>query len=132
MNGTPAASGQDRPVATPPDGERPDAMAAFAPAPFLLWAVETTQTMLGMQRDLMDLSRSVIRQQQDAMIAAMLRRGGRAAAAESAPSQDRFAGLARLSFEAFERMAAVLSASNDAGRATATHGTEAGRSGQAR
>ncbi len=132
MNGTPVASGQDRPAATPPDGERPDAMAAFAPAPFLLWAVETTQTMLGMQRDLMDLSRSVIRQQQDAMIAAMLRRGGRAAAAEPALSQDGFAGLARLSLEAFERMAAVLSASNDVGRATATHATEAGRSGEAR
>ncbi len=132
MNGTPAFSRQDPAAPTPPHSERPDAMAAFAQAPFLVWVVETTQTMLGMQRGLMDLSRSVIRQQQDVMIAAMLRRGGRTGAAESAPSQDGFAGLARLSLEAFDRMAAVLSASNDAGRATATRGTEAGRSGEAR
>ena len=107
-------------------------MAVFAQAPFLVWAVETTQTMLGMQRELMDLSRDVIRQQQDAMMAAMLRRGGHAAAAESVPSQDGFAGLARLSLEAFDRMAAVLRASNDPGRRTATRGTEAGRAGEAR
>jgi len=132
VNGTPASSGQDRPAAAPPQSERVDAMATFAQAPFLVWAVETTQTMLGMQRELMDLSRDVIRQQQDALIAAMLRRGGRAEEARSAPSQDGFAGLARLSLEAFDRMAAVLRASNDAGRGTATPGTEAGRSGAAR
>jgi hypothetical protein len=107
-------------------------MAPYAAAlPFAVWAVEMTQTMLGMQRELMDLSRGMVRQQQDTIIAALLRgvgSGSGSSAAGRAPSQDGFAGLARLSLEAFDRMAAVLSASNDAGRGTTTQGSAANRS----
>ena len=128
MNGTAASTGQDWPAAAAPQDRRPDAMAAYAAAlPFAVWAVEITQTMLAMQRELTDLSRGVIRQQQDTMIATLLQGVGSGSAAERAPSEDGFAGLARLSLGAFDRMAAVLSASNDPGRGTATQGGAADR-----
>lgn len=123
MNGTPASTGQDGSAATAPQDRRPDALEAYAAAlPFTAWAVEIMQTMLAMQRELTDLSRGVIRQQQDTMIATLLQGVGSGNGAERAPSQDGFAGLARLSLEAFDRMAAALRASNDAGRATTAQG----------
>lgn len=126
MNGTAVPTGQDWPAAAAPQDSRPDAMAVYATAlPFAVWVVEITQTMLGMQRELMDLSRGVLRQQQDVVIATLLQGVGSGSdssssgsAAERAPSEDGFVGLARLSLEAFDRMAAVLTVSNDPGRAT--------------
>ncbi len=133
MNGTPASTGQDGSAAAAPQDRRPDAMAAYAAAlPFAVWAVEITQTMLAMQRELTDLSRGVIRQQQDTMIATLLQGVGSGNGAERAPSQDGFAGLARLSLEAFDRMAAALRASNDAGRAAMTQGPTTDRATGAR
>lgn len=128
MNGTVASTGQDWPAAAALQDRRPDAMAAYAATlPFAVWAVEITQTVLGMQRELMDLSRGMVRQQQDAMIATLLQGVGSGSAEERTPSQGGFAGLARLSLEAFDRMAAVLAASNDPGRATTTQAPTADR-----
>lgn len=129
MRGTPASSGPDWPVAAAP-GDRP--LAAMAPyahtLPFLLWAVEGVQTTLGMQRDMMDLARGVFRQQQDAMIAAMLRGLDENKAEDRSLAEGGFAGLAQWSLAAFDRMAAAVSAANDPGRRAAMQGSAAGGS----
>lgn len=133
MNGTPTSTGQDRPAAAASEDRSSSAMAAYAQAqPFVLWAVEIAQTMLGMQRELMDLSRAVIRQQQDTMIASLLQDIGRGSTAVRVSSQDGFAGWARSSLEAFDRMAAALNASNDALRATTPQGPATDRAAGAR
>lgn len=109
-------------------------MVAYAPLrPFLLWSVKTTRTMVVMQREMMDLTRGVLRQQQDTMIAAMLQglgedRTGDRARPRGGDTQDGFAGLARMSLAAFDRMAAALRASNDARHRTSAQGGTPGRS----
>ena len=138
VNGTPASSGQDRPAADSRSSGLPDSMAAYAHLrPFIFWAAETAHTMLGMQREMMDLTRGVFRQQQDTMIAAMFKdlaesRPRDIARSQNAQAQDGFAGLARLSLAAFDRMAAALRASNDAMRWTSTQASAPDRSAEPR
>jgi hypothetical protein len=99
----------------------PDAMFGHAEATrSMLWAVENTRLMLELNRTLLDLSRDMLRRQQDAVIAATLGALGGSAAPDRAPADPGFADLARLSFEAFDRMAEAMRAANDAAlRATA-------------
>lgn len=129
---TPASSGRDSAAAAA------RGMTAYAPMrPFLLWSVETTRTMIGMQREMMDLTRGVLRQQQDTMMQAMLQgfdeaRPADRTALRNAEVQDGFAGLARLSLAAFDRMATALRASNDPGRWTSAPGAASGQSAEPR
>lgn len=134
VNGMPASSERDRSPAASRSSNLPDSMAAYAHLrPFFVWAVGTARTMIQMQREMADLTRGVFRQQQDTMIAAMLQDRTEKGPGDLAPSwnaqaQDGFSGLARMSLAAFDRMAAALSASNDAMRWRASLGTEPDRS----
>lgn len=129
MDGTKSASnGPNRPAEESEMGRTPDALPSITlVAPFVRLAVENTQTMLNLQRALADLGRDLFRQQQDAMMAAMLRGFSSNAAQDRVSPQGDLAGVARLGFQAFERMAAALRASNDPSRWTGMRGTSPGQ-----
>jgi hypothetical protein len=103
-------------AAAPPASGMPDARSGYAEAARgMLWAVESTQLMLDMNRKLFDLSRDVLRGQQDAVIAATRRALGGSGAPDRMQGDGGLADLARFTFQAYERMAStILNASNPA------------------
>jgi hypothetical protein len=85
-----------------------------------LWAFENTRVLFDLQRTLLDIGLDVMRQQQGALFEAALR-GMRSSMEPDRTSmedalQNAFMGFARIGFEAFERMATVMSAAEDAAR----------------
>jgi hypothetical protein len=109
------AGEQGRTAEASPAAGAPDAVFGYAEmARAMLWAVETTRVMLELNRTLLDLGQDMFRRQQDAAIEAMLRALGGSAAPDRTPAESGFADLARLSLEAFDRMAAAMRAANDA------------------
>jgi hypothetical protein len=119
---------EDRAAEAPPATGMPDAKLGYAAAASSMFlAVESTRVMLELNRTLLDLSRDMLRRQQDVAIAAMLRALGGSLEPDRAPAAVGFADLARLSLEAFDRMATAMRAPNDAARWTPVHEPKAER-----
>jgi hypothetical protein len=104
-------------------------MAAYAEAArSMLWAIESAQVMLELNRRLLDLGLDMLRRQQDAVITAAVQSLGGPTERDRVPAAEAgFAELARMGFEAFERMVATMRAANDPARWTIARDPEAER-----
>lgn len=112
---TESPGGAARTAGAPPAAGLAEAMIGYAEAArAMAWATEGARVMLELHRTLLDLSRDILRRQQDAAIEATLRALGGSAMPDRAPVEAGFPDLARLGVEAFDRMAMAMRAANDA------------------
>ena len=113
--------GATQPGLTEPGQGLLDAMPAYADAmrPFV-WTMRNTQAMIELNQALFEIGRELAQRQQEAMLEATLRMFGAVPKPGERPGGDAFSGFARLTVEAFDRMAAARRASNDPGRWTGT------------
>lgn len=112
---TGSLGGRARTAEAPPAAGLAEAMIGYAKAAHAMaWTIEGARVMLELHRTLFDLGRDILRRQQDATIEAMLRGLNGSTAPDRAPVEAGFADLARLSVEAFDRIAMAMRAANDA------------------